>query len=137
MFDLNTEKGKVEREDGGIVVHINDERGEPMYFGDERQPVTVKVVGTYSKRYRDAERARVDKRFKRPSGIDPDVIRKEALELTAECVLEWSGFFDGGKPLDCTRANVVRVLDAVPWVRHQVEVAMDDHAGFSRAVSAS
>ena len=135
MFDLSAEKSKVEREDEGIVVTINDERGETMHFGDG-QPVTVRVVGTYSKKYRDAERLRVDRRFKR-GGVDPDVIRKEALELTAECVLEWSGFFDAGKPLDCTRANVVRVLDAVPWVRQQVEVAMEDHAGFSRAPSVS
>jgi hypothetical protein len=135
MFDLGAEKAKAAREDEGIVVQINDERGEPMTYG-EGLAVTVKVVGTYSKRYRDAERMRVDKRWK-SRGVDPDVIRREALELTAECVLEWAGFFDGGKPLDCSRANVVRVLDAVPWVRQQIEVAMEDHAGFSRAPSVS
>ena len=134
-FDLNSEKAAVAREDEGIVVHITNSKGEPMHFGDG-QPVTVTVAGTYSKRYRDAERERVDRRFK---GRQPNIetIRRDALEITADCVLAWSGFFDNGKPLDCIRSNVVKVLDGVPWVREQVEKAMEDHAGFSRASSAS
>ena len=136
-FDIGgNAKEQVALEDEGVVVHITNANGEPLYFGD-KQPVTITVAGTYSKRYREAERAVTSRRFKGNRTPDIDAIRKEALNLTAECVLAWDGFFDGGKVLECSKANVVKVLDGFPWVLQQVEVAMGDHAGFSRAVSAS
>lgn len=132
-FDLGSAPATIEREDEGQVVHLNDEAGEPMYFGDN-EPVTVTVTGTYSKRYRRALDAKMARSRKRRT-VDIDEVRRDALEVNAQCVIEWSGFFDSGTPLDCTKANVVKVLEAAPWIKDQIEAAMEDHAGFSRASS--
>ena len=48
----------------------------------------------------------------------------------------WAGKVDGvnadekGTPLPCTKENVIAVLVAAPWIREEVEAAMNDHARF-------
>jgi len=131
-FDLGGAAAVVEREDVGRPVHIKNESGELMYV-DADTPVTITVVGTYSKRYRKAMDAKAEKRLQQRA--DMDTIREDAMDVTAQCVTEWQGIFHDGAPLECNKANVLRVLKAAPWVREQVETAMDDHAGFFRASS--
>jgi hypothetical protein len=132
-FDISGIAPVTDREDSGLVVHLRDESGELMYFGDDNtQPVTVTVAGTYSKRYRRALDAKIHKASKARSR-DREEIQHDALDVTAQCVIEWAGFFDGGLPLECTRVHAVRVLGAAVWIKDQVEAAMEDHAGFSRA----
>lgn len=138
-FDLSTAGAVIEREDEGQVVHITDQAGVPMMHGEENdKPVTMTVVGTYSQKYRRAMESRTDKRFKLGrKSPDPEALRAEALEVVADCVLAWDGFYSAGKALDCNRKNVVQVLTLAPWIHEQIATAMDDHAGFSRATSSS
>lgn len=135
-FDLTATGQVIEQEEAGRVVHVYDVTGEPMYHGED--PVTVTVVGTYSKRYRDALEVKRDKRLVSARGKpDADSIREDALDVTATCVIGWHGFFDDGEPMLCNKGNVLRVLKAAPWVREQIEQAMEDHAGFSASSSSN
>lgn len=132
MFDLTAAKGIIEREDTGKVVELRDEAGRVL------DGVSVTVVGTYSTRYRRAIEQRADRRFaEQRRALDPDALRKEALDTVADCVLAWTGIVENGTPLDCTRANVAKLFTLAPWIYEQVAAAMEDHAGFSRASSTS
>ncbi len=130
-FDLSQAEEALNREEQGQVIHVRDESGEPMYFGDD-EPVTITVAGTYSKRYRKALDARISK-ASRSRRREPEDVQRDALDVVAQCVLDWAGFHENGTALDCTRANVTRVLGLAVWIREQVEVAMDDHAAFGKA----
>lgn len=131
-FDLSEAAAVAAKEDEGTVVHVRGSDGEPMYFGkDDAEPVTITVAGTYSKAYRravDAQRERLVKQ--RRVTLTGEALAKQQLELVAACVLAWSGIVDAGKPLPCEKPNVLRLLTAAPWIREQVEEAMQDHAGF-------
>lgn len=134
-FDLAPALEVAAREDEGQVVHIHDQLGEPLYYenGSGKKPVTITVVGTYSKRYRASLDQQQGKQFKRRR-FDPEDARKDTLEILSRCVLAWEGVYNQGQPLEFNRKNVLDVL-AVPFVREQVEVAMGDHAGFFKTSS--
>jgi hypothetical protein len=126
-FDLKKAAEVSTREEEGRAVQLVDETGAPM------DGVSITVVGSYSKRYRDAVDSRANRKFrlgKVPTSAD---IRAETLHLYADCVVSWDGFVDGGKPYACTRENVVKVFEAAPWIYEQVAQAVEDHAGFTKA----
>lgn len=136
-FDLSAAEPVAAREDEGLVVHVHGPDGGPLYFGGDK-PVTVTVAGTYSARYRRAEEAVATRRLKaRRASLDAAGLRRDALEVQAACVLAWSGFFRDGKPIDCTKDNVIAALKAAPWLQTQIETAMEDHAGFFQGSSTS
>lgn len=130
MFDLSTAGSVIQREDQGRVVKLKDEAQVPY-----DPPVTVTVVGTYSRKYKQAMETRAQAARKRRMS-DEDA-QREVLEATAECVIAWEGFSDNGAPMECKPSNVVKVLEKAPWIHEQIAEAMHDHAGFSKAASPS
>jgi len=133
-FDLSTAGSVIEREEQGQAVHITDAAGNLLYQDAEKtKPVTMTVVGTYSRRYKRAMEGRAQQARKRR--LSEEEAQRDVLEATAECVIAWDGFHDAGKPLECKPSNVVKVLEAAPWIYEQVATAMWDHAGFLRAAS--
>ncbi len=128
------------REDEGVVVHVRDERGEPMVFerDGEQVPVTITVAGTYSHRYRRVQEAQRDRAAKTARrGLTGNVLRYNQVELAGGCVTAWDGIMDGDQAVPCTTENVHAILDAVPWLLAQVEDAQNDHAGFFKTSSLS
>ena len=126
---LADEQAKEER---GFVLEIRDAHGEVIKAADGT-PVTVTVAGKYSERYRRAEAAIVGKRWQsgRAPKLDRETLEADALSLTAQCVLGWSGIEDVHSP-----ENVVRLLKNV-HVREQIERAMEMPASFFGGASAN
>lgn len=135
-FDLSTAPDLGAIEDEGQVVHIRDEMDEPMYHGKgaDEKPVTITVVGTYSKTYLDVTRAQQRKLGKRlgRGGDMTELAEGNALEAIAACVKAWDGFLSDGKPFPCTRPNAAVLLSSskAQHIRRQVEHAMGDHERF-------
>lgn len=123
-------------EDEGLVIHVRGADGEPLYFGEARTPVTLRVAGTYSAVYRAALNRQRDRLVKLRRGkLSGELVEEQQLELQAACVLGWEGFTMNGIPTDCRPENVKQLLVAAPWVREQVEEAMNDHEGFTKSNS--
>lgn len=133
-MDINAGKSVAQREDEGTTIHLRDETNEKQYADEAKtQPVTITVVGTYSSRYRRLSDANRDKMLKqRRTQLDGDQLEEQGLELQAGCILGWDGITANGEPFPYTKANAVALLRAAPWVREQVEAAMNDHASFLR-----
>jgi hypothetical protein len=124
------------REDEGQVVHIRDETGDLAFEGET--PVTVKIQGSYSAAYRRVEDEQLRRQIKRRlATVTPDQLTANRVELVAACILDWSGFTDGGRPFPCTRENATRLLEVAPWVLNQLAEAQQDHASFFGSRSAS
>lgn len=134
-------------------VHINDELGEPMYYGhvrtDEdpeglktRKPVIIPVYSSLSKRYRKAEAdGRTDLlKAKGKARTDGEMSLKRESALVARCLDPWEGLFEGedgdeSKPYEFTHKNAVALLTAFPFIQKQLEDEMDNLEAFSGAAS--
>jgi hypothetical protein len=134
-FDLAAAAPVAALEEQGTTVELTGADGEPLTFGDDR-PVTMTIAGTYSARYRKAERAEADRMLKRKKKqVTPEEAEERMMSLAAACVLAWDGFFSNGEPFACTPENVKAVLKAAPWIYSQVLEAMQDHARFFSTAS--
>jgi hypothetical protein len=123
-LEISTSKNVAEREEEGITIDIKDASGE-------KEPgVQITVAGTYSATYRKAQSQNRDKFLKQRGGLDGDTLETRSLELTAKCIKSWKGFTSDGKEFPCTKDNAIALLSGAPWIREQVEEAMNDHASF-------
>jgi hypothetical protein len=142
-IDLGTVGNDLGDEDAGQDIPIHDRRGEPMFFtpagATDPVPLTIRVAGTYSKRYRrHIEGVRLRGAKQRSASLTADQLTQENLEAAAVCCVDWCAAFQlDGKPAACTRENAVKLLGRAPWIREQVEAAMGDHARFFKSGSSS
>lgn len=132
-LNISNTRTIAEREDEGTTVHVRGADSEQLYFQDgaERKPVTLLVAGTYSKIYRrtiDSQREKLLKQ--RRSSLSSEQIARQQLEAIAACILGWEGIFNGDQALPLNKENAITLLESAPWVREQVEEAMNDHAAF-------
>ncbi len=127
-------------EDEGVVVELRDINDERLFWQDEKgneKPVTITVAGSYSHRYRRTQEAQTTRVMKRRGGVQVtgEMLSRQRLELIASCVLGWEGFVAQGKAWPCTKENVMQALQAAPYIREQVEAAMEDHEAFFKRAS--
>lgn len=130
------------REDEGQRVAITLPDGSPAtYTSDagEAKPVTVTVRGTYSSAYR---RALEDQRGRnarlRATQVTGKLLMRNQIEAVVASMAAWDGFFDdAGQPVPLGPESASEVLEKAPWIREQIEEAMNDHAGFSGGGSRS
>lgn len=134
-FDINAAESEASAEDAGQVVHVRDANGDPMFYGEKGdKPITITVAGTYSKVYRAALNRQRDRMLRmRRTKMTGEMLDEQQVELAAACVLAWEGFTQDGQPVPCTRETARVLMAKVPWLREQVEEAMNDHAGFSQS----
>lgn len=136
-FDLGAAAAVAQAEDAGQWIDIFDEAGRPLTFRTpegQTEPVRMLVAGSYSAHYRREAEAQRARSIRRGSAVDAAKrIAQRERELVSACVLDWRGFFRNGKPMPLTRESVQNVLEQAPWIHDQVQLAMEDHAGFSRA----
>ena len=120
-------------QDKGTVIVLKDQMGEPFTYTDSTGnecECTARVAGQLSSTYRKAEDAMRDRQLKRRSiTLTGEALARQQMELVAACVLEWN-LHNDGKPLPCTKENVIQVFTAAPWIRADIEAVMSDPARF-------
>jgi len=142
-FDLSTAPDVTAQEDQGIVVHIRDHEGELMYYtpakeGASPKPCTITVVGSYSTRFKRVQESITTRALKRRGApITGGLVKAQALEQVADCITEWEGWINKGKPFPYTKENAIALMRQLPYVQPQLEAAMDDHAAFFEKASGS
>ncbi len=135
-FDLDTTPDLSEQEEQGTLVHIADATGKKMY--DVGQPVTMTVVGTYSRTYRRVSASQRDRLLQlRRSKVSDELLTKNEHELVASCVTAWSGFKSKDQPIPFSKENVISVLQRFPYVLEQLREEMGDRENFTARSSTS
>lgn len=131
-MDIGNLKKVIEQDEEGAVVTIYQTDGEPYKASDDSD-CTMTVLGSESKRYRDAERRQQRRFVKRArtggGGLSPEEADVEAIELAMAAVVDWHGWEIGGKPAECTPANLREVLK-YKHIINQVNNAITGHAHF-------
>ena len=99
--------------------------------GIELEGVTIKVVGTDSKRFRDILKNKAREQMNRKNKpIDLQKAEKESIEMLAACTLGWTGISEGGTELQFSTENAIMMYKKYLWLREQVDEFMNDRANF-------
>jgi len=143
-INLDTLKADAALEDVGKLVHINDVDGKPAFYGpaDARKPVTIRIAGALSTKYRRAEQAfnAAGSTGRARKNALARLLDWRAIDVTAGCILAWDGFFydpEETRPLPMTSENASAVLEAAPYILAQLIEEQGDHAGFFAPASQS
>lgn len=117
--------------------------------------IFITVLGkdsdAHRKLFQAQQRRRVEKMTKGggvriAGGLAPEVLEQEANDLLAVCTKSWRTseadkddpklehvkpvLLLNGEELACTRENAVRVYREYPWIKEQVDDAVNDRANF-------
>lgn len=125
------------QDDHGRVIEIVNRSGEPVMDGDK--PVSMTILGPYSKRVRDFQREESKRQAKRQQArLSLEDFEDLQVRQMAVAVIDWSGIVDDhGNPLQCTQENVVAVLKGIPYLLEQLQLAHRDERLFSTASPSS
>lgn len=135
-FDLKKLSTEVQHDDTAVDLAIKDRDGQP-YLANGK-PVVLQVVGEYSKAYREGERRVTNKVLKAAKAgveVDAEEVEARTLDRLAGGVVGWQNVIVDGRDAAFSRAGVVALFRAAPWVAKQVEAAIARHASFFSTAS--
>ncbi len=121
-------------EDTGRVLQFKDPTGklETYRDGTETKPVAVRVMGSYSRAYRDAAKVARD-RFQDAvrQGDTVSDAEQETIQFDTEAAcIQWWCFQSNGQSLPITGANWKAIAEKRPDWREQFLTALTDHEAF-------
>jgi hypothetical protein len=123
--------------DRGAVLHLSSPKtGTPMFDEETKQPVTISLLGSDSKRYTDFVHKAKNKRIQsigrmgRRGRATSEEAEAEQLELAVKCTVAWAHIIYKGQKLEFSEANVRLLYTEVPVVYDQVVEFMEDRSNY-------
>ena len=93
--------------------------------------ITITLIGTDSKTFRDISKSRAAASLKKKTReIDLDQNESDAVELLAKCTKGWSGITENGKEVVFNYDNAVQLYTKYLWLREQIDRFMADRSNF-------
>ena len=93
--------------------------------------ITITLIGTDSKTFRDISKSRATASLKKKTReIDLDQNESEAVELLAKCTKGWTGITENGKEIVFSHDNAVQLYTKYLWLREQIDRFMADRSNF-------
>ena len=138
MADLQQARAVVEAQENAVEVPIFKPDGEPYLAEDGKSQCTISVLGSESKRYREAENRILHRMLKsQRRKRSADDIRNDQIEKAAAVTTRLFGWTDGDRALDASNPEDVRSLLSFDHILSQVEAGIVGHADFFRSSSSS
>ena len=93
--------------------------------------ITITLIGTDSKTFRDISKSRATASLKKKTReIDLDQNEQDSIELLARCTKGWSGITENGKDIPFNHENAVELYTKYVWLREQIDRFMADRSNF-------
>ena len=93
--------------------------------------ITITLIGTDSKTFRDISKSRATASLKKKTReIDLDQNESDAVELLAKCTKGWTGITENGKEVAFSFDNAVQLYTKYLWLREQIDRFMADRSNF-------
>ena len=93
--------------------------------------ITITLIGTDSKTFRDISKSRATASLKKKTReIDLDQNESDAVELLAKCTKGWAGITENGKEVAFSYDNAVQLYTKYLWFREQIDRFMADRSNF-------
>ena len=123
-FDLATLDTSKVAEEGAELLVSHPTTGEDL-------GITITLIGTDSKTFRDISKSRATASLKKKTReIDLDQNESDAVELLAKCTKGWSGITENGKDIPFGHENAVELYTKYLWLREQIDRFMADRSNF-------
>jgi hypothetical protein len=137
VLDLDVAPDITSVEEQGATISILSADGKKVIVNG--RPVTMTVLGSYSKTYRRTQSAQRERMLRtRRSSLTDELLEKNRADLAAACVTGWDGFLASGQPVPFTRENVLKVFAKFPFIFDQVWEEIHARENFSaRSLSSS
>lgn len=119
------------------VILLHPGTGEPLMNEDRDEEMTITVWLPHTKAYKEALYDLMDQRLK-DSQKSPGQVEKasylaeSSLDLISKVTKEWDITLDGDCP-KLTLKYAKAVYENYPWIKRQVEKAVEDHQNFTKA----
>ncbi len=128
MLDLN-KYDTVKLADEGVEIELKSPKD------DSSLNAFIRVCGSDSKVYRKAQMEAQNRRLhalqkRNGTKLNAEELEAEALEIIARCTLGWRGLGKGAEELPFSTEKARELYEAFPWIRKQVEEAINDTALF-------
>jgi len=124
--------------DGGKIVELFHPSTRQPLLTDDKEKITVTVLGRYSDKYMAMQRQINNRRLATQRGsrvkITSEEIEAETSDILANCIIAWHGVQLNGEMLECNYANARMLLEdrRFGWFREQIDDAVNDDANFMR-----
>ena len=93
--------------------------------------ITITLIGTDSKTFRDISKSRATASLKKKTReIDLDQNESDAVELLAKCTKGWTGITESGVEVPFSYENAVKLYTKYLWLREQIDRFMVDRSNF-------
>ena len=93
--------------------------------------ITITLIGTDSKTFRDISKSRATASLKKKTReIDLDQNESDAVDLLAKCTKGWAGITENGKEVAFSYDNAVQLYTKYLWLREQIDRFMADRSNF-------
>ena len=93
--------------------------------------ITITLIGTDSKTFRDISKSRATATLKKKTReIDLDQNESDAVDLLAKCTKGWNGITENGKEVVFSYDNAVQLYTKYLWLREQIDRFMADRSNF-------
>jgi hypothetical protein len=109
-----------------IVPVFNPKTGEPLKT-EQDEPITLLVAGVDTDTFHERQYALADKRTNRKD-ISPKELDEDRLDTLTACLQGWAGIMLDGKEVPYSPANARALLQRLPWLANQVDVAIVNRA---------
>lgn len=105
--------------------------------GKTEKPMTITVYNSWSAGYKKAIHDQTNKRLTKAqrgkkAGYTAEDLEAGAMELLSKVTVGWDIQLGGEKP-KFTAAKAISVFTDFPWIREQLEEALNDTASFLKA----
>ena len=134
-MDLSNLDVSKKAEDGAILELEHPVTGDPLINEDSGEAVSIIVLGTDSKTYREKQREYQRKRLskmtkKRGKEMDLTMSDEDACDLLATCTIGWEHMVENGEELEFSKEAAYKLYMKYHWIREQVDVFIADRENF-------
>jgi len=134
-MDLSNLDVSKKAEDGAILELDHPVTGDPLIDEESGEAISIILLGTDSKTYRDKQREYQRKRLskmtkKRGKEMDLTMSDEDACDLLATCTVGWEHMVENGEELEFSKEAAYKLYMKYNWIREQVDMFIADRENF-------
>ena len=133
LAELDTKQGS---DEGREMILLHPATNLPVLQDDDKTPVTIKLAGIDSQRYRDVQREISDARIKstRRTPLTTEELENDGIRILVACTMGSDGVIVSGETVDLSVPEQAwRFYRRFTWARDQVDRYIAQRANFLKA----
>ena len=122
--------------DSGVDMIVLHPTQKTPVMGDDKKPITIRLLGMDSKKFTSVQRAKINQRLKdqqRRKVATAEQLDEDGLDIIVAATVGWSqNFTIGAAKLEFSSANARRLYTEFPFIREMADEFIADRSNFLR-----